>query len=171
MFNYEALMLKNYTVYIMFLEMNKLATSNESSSFCNQFKFFLVELIESIKDIALSIESASESNIPEYSEYVANLSDIINAYSVKGEDENPIIYDTGMISINPDKITEYKTEIDNLIEKYHDVLTARQNEVNKIKEYMDKEISVNLPICSFDIIPDRITMEQMRLLRHVIKKD
>lgn len=166
----RALTLKNYVFYMMFLEFNKMVTEESSrETFSKIFKLFMVELLESIKDVALSIEAAQESNIPEYQEYVIKLTALISKYSLENADGTPVISESGQISIIPELLEEYKEQIKNLIESYKDVLAARQHEVKCINEYMDKEIAVDVPTCDFAIIPETISMEQMRLIKHVIK--
>jgi hypothetical protein len=89
------------------------------------FKLYTVELIDSLKDIAISVEQSSESNIPEYAEYVRVLSKLINSYADKNEDESVIIKDDGNISISPENLDNYSKEIKELITKYDSLYLIR----------------------------------------------
>ena len=126
MFKSKTLKLKSYETYLMFLEMNKMLTQTLIDILYDPlFKLYTVELIDSLKDIAISVEQSSESNIPEYAEYVRVLSKLINSYADKNEDESVIIKDDGNISISPENLDNYSKEIKELITKYDSLYLIR----------------------------------------------
>jgi hypothetical protein len=146
------------------------ATKQKISTKCAFVFNYNIDILESVvKAIAESTKPNKESE-QGYNAYATELMESIKPFCVM-ENDKPKLSERGLPLIENKHKEVVGPIVEKINEKYKDMLAKKNAEDNEIDSMLKETIDVDLVQVSFNSLPEFLSINQIRMLRPIIKED